>query len=131
KLQTKKVDIVYIPSANEIYKEGASVKISVGEIGRQLEGVARPHFFDGVALVVTKLFMQVMPDVAVFGQKDYQQLMVIKKLVRELDMNIEIIGAPIMPEKVGLAMSSRNIYLSPSRRPVAANIYKILCDVKN
>lgn len=130
KLQGKRVDIVYLPSIEEVYVPGASVAIAVGSIGKELEGVARPHFFDGVALVVTKLFMQVMPDFAVFGQKDYQQLVVIKKLVRELDINVEIIGAAICREGDGLAMSSRNVYLSPVQRAVAQNLYKIMNLVK-
>lgn len=130
KLELVSVDIVYLPSSIEMYAENASVGISIGAIGKELEGVARPHFFDGVVLVVTKLFMQVQPDIAVFGEKDYQQLMVIKKLVRELDIPVEIIGAPIMREEDGLAMSSRNIYLPPASRKIAANIYKTLCAVK-
>lgn len=130
KLETKSVDIAYLPTVPEIYEQGASTTISVGAISKELEGVSRPHFFDGVALVVTKLFMQVRPDIAVFGQKDYQQLVVIKKLVRELDLGIEIIGAPISRETNGLAMSSRNVYLSVEQRNTAASLYKIMNIVK-
>jgi len=130
KLQSCAVDIAYLPSVAEIYEENSSTKISVGEIGQKLEGSFRPHFFDGVALVVTKLFMQVAPSIAVFGEKDFQQLVVIKKLVRELDIPVEIIGAPILRENDGLAMSSRNIYLPVVERKIAANLYKILNEVK-
>ncbi len=130
KLEANAVDVAYLPSVAEMYAEGFSTSISLGAIGKTLEGVTRPHFFDGVALVVSKLFMQVMPDVAVFGEKDYQQLMVIKKLVRELDIQVEVIGAPICREEDGLAMSSRNVYLPADKRPIAANLYKILNIVK-
>ena len=129
-LEGRGVDIAYLPSVTEIYTPGNDTKISVGAIGKELEGAFRPHFFDGVALVVTKLFMQVMPDIAVFGQKDYQQLMVIKKLVSELDIPVEIIGAPIMREESGLAMSSRNVYLTDEKRLVAATLYKTLLSIK-
>jgi len=130
KLQGCKVDIAYLPGVAEIYGENPSTKISVGAIGQKLEGAFRPHFFDGVALVVAKLFMQVSPDIAVFGEKDFQQLVVITKLVRELDIPVEIIGAPILRENDGLAMSSRNIYLPVAERKIAANLYKILNEVK-
>ncbi|MCE3233012.1 MAG: pantoate/beta-alanine ligase [Rickettsiaceae bacterium] len=130
KLRQHKTDVVYLPTRTELYPEGFDLKISTGSIGKELEGVARPHFFDGVALVVTKLFMHVMPDVAVFGQKDFQQLHVIEKLVRGFDMPIKIIGAPIMREDDGLAMSSRNVYLSPQARKTAAKLYKTLNDVR-
>lgn len=130
KLEASCVDVVYMPTINEIYANNSSTTISVGTIGKGLEGTFRPHFFDGVSLVVAKLFMQVAPDIAVFGAKDYQQLMVIKKLVKELDIPVEIIGAPICREADGLAMSSRNVYLSADKRIIAANIYKILLTVK-
>lgn len=130
KLTASNVDIAYLPDRNEMYDDGAETRISVGSIGQKLEGVARPHFFDGVALVVTKLFMQVVPDIAVFGEKDYQQLAVIKKLVRELDIPVEILGAPICRESDGLAMSSRNVYLAEDKRKLAVNLYRILNEVK-
>lgn len=129
-LAEKSVDIAYLPTRAEMYPEHASLNISVGEIGKHLEGIARPHFFDGVALVVTKLFMQVTPDIAVFGEKDYQQLIVIKKLVNELNIPVEIIGAPICREQDGLAMSSRNIYLNEQQRQLAPRFYKTLCIIK-
>ncbi|MDA0781743.1 MAG: pantoate--beta-alanine ligase [Rickettsiales bacterium] len=131
KLQTKNVDIVYLPSKEEMYPQGFDIKISVGQIAKELEGVTRPHFFDGVALVVNKLFMQVQPDIAVFGQKDYQQLHVIRKLVAAFDIAVKVIGADIVREKNGLAMSSRNRYLSDEKRELAANLYRIMNEVAN
>lgn len=130
RLKAASVDIAYLPTRSEIYSENHALKIAVGAIGQELEGIARPHFFDGVALVVNKLFMQVQPDVAVFGEKDFQQLVIIKKLVQDFDIPVEVIGAPIMREEDGLAMSSRNIYLSADKRAVAANLYKTLLAVK-
>ena len=130
KLKGMKIDIAYLPSQEQIYPEGSSLSVSVGDIGKQLEGEARPHFFDGVALIVTKLFMQVSPDITVFGEKDYQQLVIVKKIARELDVPVEIIGAPVCREEDGLAMSSRNIYLSAEQRSIAPNLFKILCSVK-
>lgn len=124
KLDNSGVDIVYLPSKEEVYPEGFSTKISVGDVGKTLEGVTRPHFFDGVALVVTKLFNQVSPDIAVFGEKDYQQLSIIRKLVADFNMNIQIIGAPIIRENNGLAMSSRNSYLSEAQKNSASALYR-------
>jgi pantoate--beta-alanine ligase len=129
KLKQQGADIVYLPKKEELYPAGFDLKISVGAIGKELEGVTRPHFFDGVALVVTKLFMQVQPDVAVFGEKDFQQLHVIRKLADGLDIPVKIIGAPIIREADGLAMSSRNAYLSESERKTAANIFKTIREV--
>lgn len=128
-LQTKNVDVIYLPSKEEMYPQGFDIKISVGQIAKELEGVTRPHFFDGVALVVNKLFMQVQPDIAVFGQKDYQQLHVIRKLVLAFDIAVKVIGADIIREERGLAMSSRNRYLSPEKRELAANLYRVMNEV--
>ncbi|PIR37137.1 MAG: pantoate--beta-alanine ligase [Alphaproteobacteria bacterium CG11_big_fil_rev_8_21_14_0_20_39_49] len=128
-LQTKNVDVIYLPSKEEMYPQGFDIKISVGQIAKELEGVTRPHFFDGVALVVNKLFMQVQPDIAVFGQKDYQQLHVIRKLVLAFDIAVKVIGADIIREESGLAMSSRNRYLSPEKRELAANLYRVMNEV--
>ena len=131
KLKSRGVDIVYLPEKRAIYPEGFDIKISVGKIGQILEGVARPHFFDGVALVVTKLLMQVQPDIAVFGEKDFQQLHIIKKLAKGLDIPVEIIGTPIMREKNGVAMSSRNLYLSEDQMQQASNLYKTLKQIRD
>ncbi len=129
-LQTCGTNIAYLPLMQEMYPEDFSTSIDIGLPGQILEGAFRPHFFAGVMLVVSKLFMQIAPDIAVFGEKDYQQLVLIKKMVAELDIPIEIIGAPVLRENDGLAMSSRNIYLSKEAREIAANLYKILLDVK-
>jgi len=129
KLEAVGVDVVYLPTKEDMYPDGFSLKISTGEIGQQLEGVTRPHFFDGVALVVTKLFMQVTPDVAVFGQKDFQQLHIIRKVVSDFDIPVEILGGNIIREEDGLAMSSRNRYLSEDERKIAVSLNKIMKDV--
>jgi pantoate--beta-alanine ligase len=130
-LKNKGVDMVYLPSVDDIYNKGFDIKISIGDIKTELEGVTRPHFFDGVALVVTKLFMQIQPDIAVFGEKDFQQLHVIRKLVSDFDMAVKIIGGEVIREKDGLAMSSRNRYLSKKERPIASGLYQVMCDISS
>lgn len=129
KLAAANVDFAYLPQQHEIYPENFSTTISIGAIGQILEGKFRPHFFDGVALVVTKLLLQVAPDIAIFGEKDYQQLIIVRKLVQELDIPVKILAAPIMREPDGLAMSSRNIYLPEDKRAIAAKLYQTLIDV--
>jgi pantoate--beta-alanine ligase len=124
-----KTDLVYAPSAKEMYPEGFATGVRVAGVSEGLESAIRPHFFGGVATVVTKLFMQVQPDVAVFGEKDFQQLQVIKRLVKDLDIPVEVIGAPTMREKDGLAMSSRNAYLSTNERKTAAFLSVALNEV--
>lgn len=131
KITHHNVDFVYMPRVEDIYPQGFDLKILTGELGQQLEGMARPHFFDGVALVVVKLFMQTCADVAIFGEKDFQQLTIIKNVVKALDLDVKIIGAPIIREKNGLAMSSRNQYLSAPQKQIAANLYKQISAVKN
>lgn len=121
-LEQKQVDIVYIPRGEDIYPEGFDLSISTGKLGQDLDGVARPHFFDGVALVVTKLFMQTFPDVAVFGEKDYQQLTIIRQLVQQLDIPTSILGGETIREDDGLAFSSRNRYLKEDERKIAAQL---------
>lgn len=116
------VDIVLAPPVEEIYPEGACTTVSVGPLSRVLEGAARPGHFDGVATVVTKLFAIAGPCRAYFGQKDAQQLMVIRRLARDLIVPVEVIGCPIVREPDGLAMSSRNVYLSAEERTQALGI---------
>jgi pantoate--beta-alanine ligase len=109
----------YCPSPVEIYPEGDATTVFVDGLSQKLEGEHRPHFFGGVATVVTKLFIRVMPDLAVFGEKDFQQLQIIKRMTQDLGLNIDIIGAPTIREHDGLAMSSRNRYLSEIEREKA------------
>jgi pantoate--beta-alanine ligase len=111
-----KVDAVFLPSKDEIYNKNYQTYIELTNLPKHLCGLSRPVHFRGVATVVTKLFNIVDPDAAVFGQKDYQQLQVIRQLTKDLNFNIKIIGAPIVREDDGLAMSSRNTYLSPEQR---------------
>lgn len=118
--------LVYAPTAEDMYPAGFATTISVGELGNILEGAARPKHFDGVATVVAKLLLRALPHVAIFGEKDYQQLCVIRRLVRDLDIPIEIIGHPTVREADGLAMSSRNAYLSAAERKTAPTLYKTL-----
>ena len=113
------VDILFTPSAKEIYPSGFSSYVVVEGIGERLEGAARPGHFRGVATVVLKLFQIVQPDIAVFGQKDAQQTAVIKRLVHDLNLDVEIVVAPTVREKDGLALSSRNVHLSPAERLAA------------
>ncbi len=121
-------DIVFAPSAREMYPGGHATTISVGGPAAGLETDFRPHFFAGVATVVAKLLIAAGPDVAVFGEKDYQQLLVVKRLVRDLALPVTIIGAPILREADGLALSSRNAYLSTGERRIAGRLNVILKD---
>lgn len=120
------VHLAFTPSAAEMYPAGFASKVSVGGPSAGLETDFRPHFFDGVATVVTKLFLQTAPDLAVFGEKDYQQLCVVRQLCRDLDIPVEIIGAPTVRDAHGLAMSSRNAYLDEAGLTVARQLNKIL-----
>ena len=117
-------DLVFRP--NQMYHKNHATKIVSNGLAQSLEADARPHFFDGVSIIVLKLFNQIQPDIAVFGEKDFQQLLVIKQLTRDLDLPIQIIAGKIWREKDGLAMSSRNSYLSKSEREIAPNIYRVL-----
>ena len=126
KLEKAGADLVFTPDTAEMYPEGFSTKVTAGDLTEDLCGAARPNHFDGVATVVTKLLLQCVPDLAVFGEKDYQQLLVIKRLVRDLNIPVEIIGAPIVREKDGLALSSRNAYLSPAERKIAPLLYQTI-----
>ncbi|MET3592879.1 MULTISPECIES: pantoate--beta-alanine ligase [Mesorhizobium] len=118
--------LAFTPGVTEMYPAGFATKISVGGPSSGLETDFRPTFFDGVATVVTKLFLQAAPDCAVFGEKDYQQLCVVRQLCRDLDLPVEIIGAPTVRDPHGLAMSSRNAYLSEVELGVARNLNLVL-----
>ncbi|MGB0132264.1 pantoate--beta-alanine ligase, partial [Dokdonella sp.] len=121
-------DVLFLPDPETIYPFGidGAAKVCVPELGDILEGGERPGHFDGVASVVARLFNLVQPDMAVFGRKDYQQLMVIRRMVKDLGFAIEIVGAPIIREANGLAMSSRNQYLDAQQREIAGIIHASL-----
>src|SRR5690606_31844711 len=110
------VDAVFAPAPDALYPEGAQTFVEVAELQRPLCGGSRPHFFRGVATVVTKLLIAARPHLAVFGEKDFQQLQVVRRLARDLLLDVEIVGAPIVREPDGLAMSSRNAYLDAAAR---------------
>lgn len=126
KCRTAGVDAIYYPSAAEMYPDGYETYVNVKEVSQGLCGASRPTHFQGVATVCAKLFNAVKPHIAIFGQKDYQQLMVIQRLVKDLDIDLQIIGMPTVREKDGLAMSSRNKYLNKEERARAPAIYRAL-----
>ena len=120
------VDVVFLPDPSEIYPEGSQTSVRVGRLAEIVEGADRPGHFDGVATVVTKLFNLVQPQVAIFGQKDAQQVAVIRALVRDLLFPVRLVVAPTVRDGDGLALSSRNAYLSADERRRAAGIYRAL-----
>ncbi|MFN3269770.1 MAG: 4-phosphopantoate--beta-alanine ligase, partial [Candidatus Kapaibacteriota bacterium] len=120
------VDYLFVPSVEEMYPDGFSTKIIVTKFTDKFEGLKRIGHFDGVATVVAKIFNVTKPNVAIFGQKDFQQILVVRQLVKDLLFDIEIVIAPTVRENDGLAMSSRNIYLSKEEREVASQIYQAL-----
>jgi pantoate--beta-alanine ligase len=126
---TDAVDMVFAPSTTEMYPNGFATAVDVAGPSQGLETDFRPHFFRGVSTVVAKLLLAVTPDSAIFGEKDYQQLLVVKRLTLDLALPTTIIGAPIIREADGLAMSSRNAYLNPQERRVAGLMNKILAVV--
>lgn len=124
---TGKCDLLYLPTIEQIYPPGFALELRLSEhLTQDLCGRTRPIHFNGVALVVAKLMLQVMPSVAIFGEKDYQQLIVIRLLVRDLDLPVEIVGLPIVRESDGLALSSRNAYLSAEERLRAPALHQSL-----
>ena len=128
-LREAKVDFVWAPSVEAMYPAGFATRLApegAAKVG--LEDEFRPHFFGGVATVVAKLFSQVAPDFAFFGQKDYQQLRVITQMAADLDLGVKVIGVPTVRESDGLALSSRNVYLSAGERAVASMLYRVLKD---
>ncbi|HZP08623.1 pantoate--beta-alanine ligase [Methyloceanibacter sp.] len=129
KLAKAGADLVFVPDGAEMYPEGFSTRVKVFDLTDDLCGAARPNHFEGVATVVTKLLLQAGPDLAVFGEKDYQQLLVVRRLVRDLNIPVEIVGAPIVREEDGLALSSRNVYLSPAERKTAPLLYRTISEV--
>jgi pantoate--beta-alanine ligase len=126
-LQTAKADLVWAPSAEVMYPAGFATRIEPqGAAKAGLEDKFRPHFFGGVATVVAKLFTQTTPDFALFGEKDYQQLRVVTQMAQDLDLPLKVIGVPTVREQDGLALSSRNAYLSAAERSVAPLLYRVL-----
>lgn len=125
-LEDERVDFLFIPSTEEIYPKNFQTYVNVEHVTRKLEGEFRPTHFRGVATIVLILFNCFQPDYAFFGQKDAQQLAVIKQMVKDLKLDIKIIGCPIIREEDGLAMSSRNIYLSPTERKEALVLHRSL-----
>jgi pantoate--beta-alanine ligase len=126
KLVPEGVDLIFAPTVAEMYPQGFATKIEVGGPSEGLETDFRPHFFAGVATVVSKLLIAAMPDVAIFGEKDYQQLLVIRRMVTDLRLPIEIPGGAIVRETDGLALSSRNAYLSADARKIAGRLNLVL-----
>ncbi len=128
-LQALSADVAFVPPVEEMYADGFSTSVAVSGLTEGLCGATRPNFFGGVATVVSKLLLQALPDKAFFGEKDYQQLQVVTRMARDLDIPVEIVGVPTVREADGLAMSSRNWYLSPEERAAAPALYKVLCDI--
>ena len=122
-------DLLFAPNVSEIYPDGHLTQIDVQGMSQVLEGEFRPDFYTGVATVVAKLLLQVLPDVAIFGEKDYQQLCVIQTMVRDLDIPVKIIGAKTIREEDGLAMSSRNLNLTAKERKIAPLLYQVISQV--
>jgi len=128
--EQEKVDILFFPDASQMYGENFQTRVTVDNLSKGLCGASRPGHFDGVATIVTKLFIAAKPHVAIFGQKDFQQLAIVRQMVEDLNFDIEIIGHPIVRESDGLAMSSRNKYLNERERKIAVCLYESICKAK-
>lgn len=131
KLEEASCDVAFMPSVEEMYPEKDETKYDFGDLERVMEGACRPGHFNGVGVVVRKLFEIVTPDRAYFGEKDFQQLAIIKKMVKDLGLDVEIVPCPIVRESDGLAMSSRNVRLNAEERAIAPNIYAVLNDASS
>ncbi len=129
-LEEAGVDLLFLPSVEEMYPAGAKTRVMVEELSNKLDGASRPGHFLGVTTVVSKLFEIVRPDLAFFGQKDAAQVAVLRKMARDLDMDVELVVCPIVREKDGLAMSSRNAYLTPEQRQQALVLHRSLMRVQ-
>ena len=127
KCRAQGVNIIFAPTRDAIYPKGYETYIELEKLPPHPCGISRPVFFKGIATVVTKLFHIVKPHVAVFGEKDFQQLAIIRRMVTDLNMEVEILGGPLVREKDGLAMSSRNAYLTPAQRKEGVRLYQSLC----
>lgn len=128
-LAEARADLLFAPGVDEMYPAGFATNVHVAGVSEGLCGAHRPGHFDGVATVVSKLLLQALPDAALFGEKDYQQLCVIRRLVRDLDIPVRVIGVPTIRESDGLAMSSRNRYLAPDQRVRAPALFRVLRDM--
>jgi pantoate--beta-alanine ligase len=129
KLRADGIDLLFAPEAGEVYPDGFATTVTVAGVSEGLCGEYRPGHFEGVATVVTKLLLQALPDIALFGEKDYQQLQVIRRLTWDLDIPVEIAGVPTVREADGLAMSSRNLHLSEAERAIAPQLHETLAGV--
>lgn len=131
KLATADVDAAFVPNVREMYPEGFATRVHIDRLGDVLCGAHRPGHFDGMALVVVKLLTSALPDIAIFGEKDYQQLQIIRRFTADLNIPVRIVGGPIEREADGLALSSRNRYLSPEQRRAAVALSKALKAVRD